>query len=443
LKLNQTEHRYKITFPGGEIIYMPLDGKIIDPVNQQSISLPEKRTFSLLPGKGVNVKPSSRDFAPVCLTIYASHQCNLDCTYCYIPQKGKYPEDFIDPEMVASGAEIVAEHCTKRSLPFVVGFHGGNEPLLHPERIGNYLDICEAVAKKKNLDFLPFCTTNGVIPEETANWAAGQFFGITLSWDGPPDFHDVHRKDKYGGRTGEIVENTARIFSQSVNGPDIFQIRCTITSSSVEQMLEITRYFKTAGVKNVEFYPVFQNRDQAIPSGMMPDPEKFVYHFLRSRSYGESHGIHVSFSGTRINDIHNRYCMILQDNLTVTPDGYLTNCFYHTQNYDLQDSQFFFGIYNPESRRLEFDHKKLGMVLEKYESGLSVCSHCFNQFHCSMGCPDRCPFHDQYHKDLQPDCIKEKWLGVAGLLETAGLLGEFTSESAFLEYFHNVSCQRI
>jgi uncharacterized protein len=328
-------------------------------------------------------------------------------------------------------------------LPFVVGFHGGNEPLLYPEKIETYLGLCEAAAKKKDLEFIPFCTTNGVIPEKKALWAAGQFYGITLSWDGPPELHDIHRKNKSGERTSESVENTAKIFSQSANGPDVFQIRCTITSSSVEDMLGITRYFRMAGVRNVEFYPVFQNRDHTIPIGMMPDPEKFVYHFLRARSFGKSNGMRISFSGARINEFHSRYCMILQDNLTITPDGYLTNCFHHTQNYAQQDSHFFYGNYDPGSSNLEFDHEELGMILEKYESGLSVCSDCFNQLHCSLGCPDICPFNDQYNTDLQPDCIKEKWLGLAGILEQAGHLTEFSTESAFLDYFHNVSCQRI
>jgi hypothetical protein len=176
---------------------------------------------------------------------------------------------------------------------------------------------------------------------------------------------------------------------------------------------------------------------------MKPDPEKFVYHFLRARSYGEANGMRVSFSGARINDIHNRYCMILQDNLTATPDGYLTNCFYHTQNCNHEDSQFLYGRYSTSSKNLEVDHVRLDMILKEYGPGLSVCSDCFNQFHCSMGCPEICPFKDQYHEDLQPDCIKEKWLGVAGLLEKAGLLGEFTTESAFLEYFHNLTFERI
>jgi len=443
MNLEQAVHKYKITFPGGKIIYLPIEGIIIDPLKKKSISLPEKRNLSLLPNSRSQNIPTSYDFMPVCLTVYASHQCNLNCTYCYIPQKDTYPAEFIDPAVVSSGAQIVASNCLKRKLPFVVGFHGGNEPLLHPEKLETYLGVCETAAKKNNLEFLPFCTTNGVIPEKTARWAADRFFGITLSWDGPPDLHNAHRKDKSKGLTSRSVENTARVFSESKKSPNVYQIRCTITSTSVEKMLEITRYFRMAGVKGVEFYPVFQNSNQSIPTEMMPDPEKFVYHFLQAKSFGDYNNIRITFSGARITEHHSRYCMILQDNLTVTPDGHLTNCFHHTQNYDQVDSDFFYGKYNHDSNSLEYDHEKLDHLIGKNETGLDICSDCFNQFHCSLGCPEVCPFNNQYNKTIQPDCIKEKWLGLASLLEQTGHLVKFTTESAFLDFFQHVSYQRI
>jgi hypothetical protein len=89
------------------------------------------------------------------------------------------------------------------------------------------------------------------------------------------------------------------------------------------------------------------------------------------------------------------------------------------------------------------DHKKLDNILTMIDAGPSTCSDCFNQFHCSLGCPDVCPFDDQFHPDIRPDCIKEKWLGLAGLLELSGHLTPFASESDFLDFFHRISSQRM
>jgi uncharacterized protein len=443
VNLNSTDHKYQIIFPGGEVIYDPSEGTIIDPVKNRTITLSEKRKFSLLSNRKSDRDILTSGFKPVCLTIYASHRCNLMCKYCYIPHKEKYPDRFIDPATVQAGAQLVAESCRQQNLPFVVGFHGGNEPLLYPHKIENYLKICQLAAKNKNLEFLSFCTTNGVISEDTARWAAKTFYGITLSWDGPQEFHNALRKDKSGNETCSIVERSAGIFSALTGGPEIFLVRCTVTSLSVELMEEIIRYFSMAGVKIVEFYPVFQNRDQTIPKELMPDPGKFVYYFLKARSFGLSRGMRVLFSGSRIMDLHNRFCMIMQDNLTVTPDGYLTNCYHQTWNFDQQMNCFFYGKYHLEHNQMEFDKEILHQIIQQYDSAMINCSNCFNQFHCSQGCPDICPFNDQYNVSVQPDCIREKWLGLAFILEYAGYLKKFDSEPEFFDFFRNISYRRI
>lgn len=436
-------HKYRIVFPGGELIYHPVEGIIIDPVRKRTVSLPEKRKFSLLTDRLQGRDFSFSDFKPSCLTIYMGHQCNMDCLYCYVPHKDEFPDKFIDMATIRAGALWVAESCREQNLPFVIGFHGGNEPLLHPDKIDACLKICELTAKKMNVEFLSFCTTNGNISENTAKWAAQAFYGITLSWDGPPGFQDVLRKDKYGNISSRNVERSAAIFSGRRPGTGNLAVRCTITSLSVDHMEEITGYFEKFGMKTVEFYPVFQNKDESLPKALMPDPEKYVYHFLKARSSGLSKGMHILYSGSRITDLHNRYCMLLQDNLTLTPDGFLTNCFYRTWNFEEKLNCFFYGKYHPESDRMEFDVKILHQIMKTYDSDMADCLDCFNQFHCSHKCPDLCPFQDQPEILEQSGCIREKWLGLASVLEYAGYLPEFNSEMEFSDFFQNSSYCRI
>ncbi|MBN2215677.1 MAG: hypothetical protein JW723_15720 [Bacteroidales bacterium] len=437
------DHRYQISFPGGNLIYQPLEGLIIDTVKNRSFLIRNKRTFSIIQSKPEREEKSVSDFKPVCLTIYASHQCNMNCTYCYIAGKDAYPDEFIDPVVVKSAAGIVAKNCKDRELPFVVGFHGGNEPLLHPEKLEDYLSICESVADKYKLKLISSCTTNGVISEDTAQWAVKRFSRIALSWDGPPAFHDIYRKDCSNNPTCNKVEKTARIFSDMKKETGGFIIRCTITSLSVDKMPELTGYFYQAGVKIVEFYPVFMNRGQTFSDELIPEQYTFVYHFLKARRYGLARGMKVLFAGSRLHDFHNRYCMILQDNLTVTPDGYLTNCYHHTQNYSNRDNLYFYGRFDESTRVMEFNLPKWNSILKKYETELSVCVNCFNQFHCSHGCPDICPFEDNYNIDIQPDCIKEKWLGLAAVLERTGYLRDFENKEDFFDFFQNISSRRL
>ena len=438
--MNSSSDKYLIKFPGGELLYLPREALILDRIKGRTITLHKKKAPSLMLDVKLQGELSAYKFKPECLTLYISNICNLNCTYCYIPQKELYPVDsYINESIVESGAQIVAKNCRSQNLPFVVGFHGGNEPLLILKKVESCLKICHEVASKENVQLLAYCTTNGVIPEKTAKWAAATFHGITLSWDGHPFFQNNFRKDKSGYETSDFIERTAKIFIQSQNRPKIILVRCTITSSSVERMIEITQYFKSFGVQKVEYYPVFQNRTKPIPDEMIPDPVKFVYHFIQAKSFGESCGIEVLFSGSRVRDYHGRFCSTIQDNLTITPDGYLTNCFQHTQNYSAQDNLFFYGEYDHDLRQLKYDHEKLGRINDIQSYKPTQCSNCFNQFHCSLGCPGICPFNDNFKLNSQPDCIKEKWLGLESLLSAAGYNLYQLSEPELNTFFNAVT----
>lgn len=424
------------------MLYFPLEGRITDRTRGRTVDLPNRRNFSLINRNQVDKKVESSDFKPICLTLYTSNQCNLACTYCYVPHKKNLPSEFLDPAFIESGARIVAENCKKRNKPFVLGFHGGNEPLLQPGRIKESLDLCQSVASSFGVDFLPFCTSNGVVPEETALWAAGAFHGLTLSWDGPSTIHNTYRKDSAGQDTEYQVKKSAGIFSDPKNGPPLFLVRCTITSASVDQMEALTQYFHLQGIGAIEYHPVFQNRLHPIEEGIIPDPQSFVLNFLKAKEYGRKKGIKVMFSGSRMMDHHGRYCMVIQDNLTLTPDGFLTNCFQRTENHHPDHDRFMFGSYDRGAESILCDREKLSDIISKSRAELSACADCFNQFHCSKACPDLCPFEDGFQASEEPDCLKEKWLGLAGILELAGYFITFSDKVECMDFFERSSYQR-
>jgi len=205
----------------------------------------------------------------------------------------------------------------------------------------------------------------------------------------------------------------------------------------------LAEYFNRAGIKRVEFYPVFNVPEKSLRKDLIPDPGKFAYNFTKARAYGDANGIQVCFSGSRITDYHGRYCMILQDNLTITPDGFLTNCFFHTQNYENEYDQYFYGQFHPEKGQLVMHREKQNRMKTGSVSRLVVCSDCFNQFHCSQGCPAVCPFDENFHESDTPECIKEKWLGLAAILGNAGYLRTFDSEISFVEFFSGITVHRL
>ena len=171
---------FQIGWNGNIIIYDPISG-IINEDNDLNLKPLEGDAPETLPPYFQQPIDLQTDFfKPICLTVYLNHNCNLSCKYCYISGKENLPQSNIDIGAVRSAAEIVAENCREKKRPFILGFHGGNEPLLNPEHIEKCIKICQETAGHYNIKFRPFCTTNGVIPEKTAEWAAAQT-GLTTA----------------------------------------------------------------------------------------------------------------------------------------------------------------------------------------------------------------------------------------------------------------------
>lgn len=151
------------------------------------------------------------------IVLKIAQRCNLNCTYCYVYNRGddswKQRPPIISLEIVEAIGRRIAEQCAKYSLQrFVVELHGG-EPLLvgknHMQRIVDTLrGLCPGVELRIILQ------TNGTLLDE--EWLDlfernAMSFGISL--DGPPDLADRHRifLNTGGGSTRHILANIERL----------------------------------------------------------------------------------------------------------------------------------------------------------------------------------------------------------------------------------------
>lgn len=411
--------RFVIKSREGELLYDPLRGiiqgnkgeKRIDSRNDESALFPHYPDGS--------ERAVQRSFRPHCLTLYTTNECNLNCQYCYARGRSPSSRSFIDRRAVRAAAKFVAQCCQRDTVPFVLGFHGGNEPLLYPEIVRDCLEICAGVAGEHHLAFQSYCTTNGVQPAEVIQWAAKTFYGIRLSWDGPPDLHDRFRTLANGLPTSQIVEQSAQIILRQESSVRDFVVRATIGAPSVRRLGEIAKFFVEKGVRRVEMYPVFEDHRGSIPAALSPAQQDFVAHFLQAREWSRRHGMKLFYAGTRLGDLHDRHCHVLRGNLVVTPDGYLSSCFLATQHAESQCESSFYGRYDVEQDALVIDWARLGSILDRLRAKSEQCNTCFNFLHCAKGCPARCPIEDR-ERSLPPlDCTTEKWIGLSNILETA------------------------
>ncbi len=407
---------FHIEVDGTLIRYDPDHGMIINESTHEIIRIArsQNRPWN---DHAVTQEAMARSFKPNCLTVYLSNQCNLACSYCYIDRTGEQETKRVNISAVEAASEFVALACRSSGQPFVMGFHGGNEPLTTPDLARECIGICRKSAQKYGLRFFTYCTTNGVIPRETAEWAAGVFTGIRLSWDGPPDIHDRYRKDKNGMPTSAAVRNSAGIFFHDAASASKCIVRTTITGYSVKRMQEIAEYFQSEGVREFEIYPVFTCRREAMTCGFIPDPLEFLQNYFQARQWASRHRMKMRYTGTRFSHRHGRHCPVLQDNLTITSDGYCTPCFM-MDRCDMQENGIpMIGRYNEVTNRLDMDWPALAGMIRLMTAEHPKCRECFNRFHCSKGCPDYCPLESGGKNTAPDDCRIDKLIGLSQLLE--------------------------
>lgn len=310
--------------------------------------------------------------------------------------------------------------------------------MLLPALIEEILFICKTVASKRELELLPYCTTNGILEQETAIWARDRFHGITLSWDGPADIHDANRRRKNGDPTSQIVQKSAQIFRGNVAR---FKVRVTVTNSAVSQLLQITKFLHQQQIRDVEFYPVYQDITASLDDSLKPDPIEFVTRFLAARKWGRRHGMTIGFAATRIESFHHCFCPIFQDNLTITPDGFFTSCFLATHNAKKQFERYMFGSIDSETQHPVFDMQALNSQISRLNVLSPKCKSCFNRWHCAMGCPEKCALRS--NEETHYNCIIEKWIGLANVIEAAGIEITNNQINNCKEFFEEISIREL
>lgn len=412
-----TTKTFKISVNGIELLYQPASGYLHNLTTSEIIQICKTQSNHF----PLNNIGRREPFKPYALTVYLNHLCNLACEYCYIPEKDEFTVQTIQPLFIQAAADLVAKNCATAGKPFIVGFHGGNEPLLNPTLVAQTIEICQKAACKYGLKPVLFCTTNGIISESTAIWAVNTFDCITLSWDGPAEIHDRFRKFPTGEPTSSIVSRTAAILIRHLEKLKELNVRVSVTKHSVHRLLEITRFFYEQTISRIHFFPVYQNSLHKINPGIQPEGADFVKNFLLARKWGEQHNMSIFYSGSRISDFHHQFCPVLQHNLAITPDGFLSACFLVTHNNKNQNDRFVFGEFDQAHNVLEIDEKKLNTFYSVLNETGAFCQDCFNYLHCAKGCPEICPFQKNYTNKIERNCVTERWIGLANILEYVGI----------------------
>ncbi|SDY98284.1 uncharacterized protein SAMN04515617_1417 [Collimonas sp. OK242] len=184
-------------------------------------------------------------------------RCNLNCTYCYVYNRGddswKTRAPVVLDSVIEKTAQRIVEHSQKYGLnKFVVELHGGEPLLLGKKKMQSLIDRLREICAPVYLRII--LQTNGLLLDE--EWLKlfdrnDISFGISL--DGPPEIADKFRIFRNG--TGSTQNLLDKINKLRTAGPDFDRllggVLCVVNPES--NGAEIVRWFVANGFDAFEF----------------------------------------------------------------------------------------------------------------------------------------------------------------------------------------------
>ncbi len=269
-----------------------------------------------------------------------------------------------------------------------VGFHGGGEQTLAFELLVALTAYAREVATRNGLGLRATLGTNGCFSEARAEWLAGNFSEVCISFDGPPRIQDYARPLRNGGPSSPLVRRTVRVFDRAKL---LYSFQATVTRDTVGEMPAIVRYFaRHTHPFMVKFEPVsdcgrFYGRGDQIPPG-----GEFARSFNEAYEVARRLRVDLAFSGIRLWGAgHSCFCGAFCEPFAVTPDARVSAC-YEAYSADAPYAdRFLFGCYDADRGTFSFDMAKLKALRQRNVYGLQPCARCFCKYSCAGDCPTR------------------------------------------------------
>ena len=333
------------------------------------------------------------NYRPTCLTLYSTLDCNLNCSYCFA--KAAHREGVrLSKELILAAAREVAGNCREKGEAFTAVFHGGGEPSLDP-RLPDLLSDLQWICKKADVPFRSYIATNGIMDPEKARWIAAHFDMVGISVDGPPELQNRQRPLRNGFESFRVLERTIQNISRIREN---LSFRVTVLPENFGRIPEIAAYCaETFGAEEIHVEPVYH---QPIAADLL---DVFCDSFLKAQAETPAR---IVYSGSRIGEVHGRYCQIFRQVLHLVPPAGTSACFAVSSQEEAEEKKL-----DPMQDEALFER------LSREDPG---CEHCFNRFHCVRGCPDVCPaLSDEFRDAGTFRCRVSRRLAEADLMETA------------------------
>ncbi len=358
------------------------------------------------------------EFKPVSVSLFLTNNCNLRCKYCYA--EGGHNRTQMPWDMITSILDQVALNAIeKNTKKLVVNFHGGGDISAAWDLFVQTKEYLDVLCSKHNLDLFTSAGSNGILDATQREWFIRNINHATLSIDGTESIQNNQRPFPDGRPSFPTVDETLNAFDRA-NYP--YAIRSTITSESVFHLEEIIRFFSGRyKIRKIKFEPMYPRGRAEKLELKAPDAVTFVEAFRKARKIAHENGIDLMYSGARLNALTHAFCQAAGNSCAVTPEGWITSCYEVLSTADPFSETFFYGRFNPESKKIDIDHVKRDKLFELSVTNKSFCDKCFCKWHCAGDCavkslhseqitdtaalPDRCYINRELTKDQLIEAI--------------------------------------
>jgi uncharacterized protein len=204
-----------------------------------------------------------------------AERCNLNCSYCYMYNKGDTSflgrPKFMSTELATAMLARIASYAQRHDLPEVTLVLHGGEPLLIGHRwVEWFLEQTRCVATSTGISLNVGVQTNGTLLDE--DWIAlftGHNVTIGVSCDGPQEWNDRDRRDFDGRGSYEKVRTALDLLAAT---PGAHWGVLTVVNPETRGSA-VLKHFTEIGVRRIDFiWPDF-NHDHPPPwpHGMLAD----------------------------------------------------------------------------------------------------------------------------------------------------------------------------
>jgi uncharacterized protein len=181
------------------------------------------------------------------LIIQPTPFCNLDCDYCYLPDRKNREQ--IAPDTLRAILRWTAESGLVRSK-FTVVWHAG-EPLVMPP--GFYREAGSLLRDQFPVDVLPvqnIQTNATLLTPEWCETIRDEKILLGVSVDGPAFLHDRHRKTRSGSGTWSKVVRGIQLLNEAAIP---FHVITVLTADSLDYPDELFDFYLENNIRQLAF----------------------------------------------------------------------------------------------------------------------------------------------------------------------------------------------